>query len=259
MLLVVDIGNTNIVLGVFEAADLVHSWRIATRRDRTPDEYAVLCDDLFRLKGVDPSKVEAMAISSVVPPLDDCFKVLAARHFGVQPVFVQPQLQKLIPISYESPADVGADRVVNALAALRLVGAPAIVVDIGTATTFDAISAQGEYLGGIIAPGVSTSAEALFLRAAKLPRVEITRPARVIGNSPTASIQSGLFFGYVGLVEGILRRMKEELPNAPVVATGGFADLIGSQAKGIDRIEEDLTLYGLQIFWDRSHGGKPGS
>ncbi len=257
MLLVVDIGNTNIVLGVFEADALVHSWRIATRRDRTPDEYAVLCDDLCKLKGFDPSKVEAMAISSVVPPLDDCFRVLGVRHFGLQPVFVQPQLQNLIPISYESPADVGADRVVNALAALRLVGAPAIVVDFGTATTFDAISAQGEYLGGIISPGISTSAEALFLRAAKLPRVEITRPARVVGNSPTTSIQSGLYYGYVGLVEGILRRMKQELPNAPVVATGGFAELIGSQSEGIDRIEEDLTLYGLQIFWDRSQEGKP--
>ncbi len=257
MLLVVDIGNTNIVLGVFEADALVHSWRIATRRDRTPDEYAVLCDDLFKLKGFDPSKVEAMAISSVVPPLDDCFRVLGVRHFGLQPVFVQPQLQNLIPISYESPADVGADRVVNALAAIRFVGAPAIVVDFGTATTFDAISAQGEYLGGIISPGISTSAEALFLRAAKLPRVEITRPARVVGNSPTTSIQSGLYYGYVGLVEGILRRMKEELPNAPVVATGGFAELIGSQSEGIDRIEEDLTLYGLQIFWDRSQEGKP--
>ena len=254
MLLVIDIGNTNIVLGVFEAAELVHSWRVATRRDRTPDEYAVLCDDLFRLKRVDPSKVEAMAISSVVPPLDDCFKVLGARHFGVKPVFVQPQLQQLIPISYESPADVGADRVVNAL-----VGAPAIVVDFGTATTFDAISVQAEYVGGIISPGVSTSAEALFLRAAKLPRVEITRPVRVIGRSTTTSIQSGLYFGYVSLVEGILRRMKEELPNAPVVATGGFAELIGSQSEGIDRIEENLTLYGLQIFWDRSYGGKAGT
>ncbi len=259
MLLVIDIGNTNIVLGVFEAAELVHSWRVATRRDRTPDEYAVLCDDLFRLKRVDPSKVEAMAISSVGPPLDDCFKVLGARHFGVKPVFVQPQLQQLIPISYESPADVGADRVVNALAALRLVGAPAIVVDFGTATTFDAISVQAEYVGGIISPGVSTSAEALFLRAAKLPRVEITRPVRVIGRSTTTSIQSGLYFGYVSLVEGILRRMKEELPNAPVVATGGFAELIGSQSEGIDRIEENLTLYGLQIFWDRSYGGKAGT
>ena len=255
MLLVVDIGNSNIVLGIFKSDTLLHSWRIATRRDRTPDEYAVVCDDLFRLKRVDRSRIEGIAISSVVPPLDDSFKVLGDQYFGLEPIFVQPHQQDLMAISYESAADVGADRVVNALAAIHLVGAPAIVVDVGTATTFDAISPREVYMGGIIAPGISTSAEALFLRAAKLPRVEITRPLQVIGTSPTTSIQSGLYFGYVSLVEGILRRMKRELPEAPVVATGGFATLIGSHAEGIDRIEEELTLHGLRIFWDRTQGG----
>ena len=254
MLLVIDIGNTNIVLGIFQGTALEHSWRISTSRNRTVDEYASLCDHLFHMAGVRMDRVEDIAVCSVVPPLNDCFKVLSQRYIGREPLMVDPVGQSLLPIRYQPKSDVGADRVANSLATLDLVGAPAIAVDFGTATTFDAISARGEYVGGVIAAGIGISAEALFSRTAKLPRIEIARPGKVVGTSTGGSIQSGLYHGYVGLVEGILKRMKEELGGARVVATGGLAPLIAGASEGIDLIEENLTLYGLRIYHERLAG-----
>lgn len=254
MLVVIDIGNTNIVLGVFEGAVLRHSWRAASRRDRTADEYAALCRNFFESAGLDGSDFSAMVISSVVPPLNEYFEEMAVKYFGLRPRFVEPDRQSLIPVRYRPASDVGADRIVTAIAAVDMVGTPAIVVDFGTATTFDAISREGEYLGGIIATGIGVSAEALFLRASRLPRVEIRKPPRIIGDSTVTSIQSGIYFGYVALVEGILERMKRELGEASVIATGGFAKTISRETAAIDRVEENLMLYGLRIFHERDGG-----
>lgn len=251
MLLVIDVGNTNVVLGVFRGEKLIHSWRVRTCKDRTADEYGVLFHNLFMLEGVSLREVESIVVSSVVPPLNERLTQLASRYFGREVLFVEPANQKVIPVLYNPPSDVGADRIVNALAAFELVGGPAIVVDFGTATTFDAISRAGEYVGGVIVPGVRISADALFDRAAKLPRIEIKEPSRVIGNCTVTAMQSGIFYGYVSLVEGVLRRMKQELGPASVIATGGLAKRIAYRAEGIDRIEEDLTLQGLRLFYER--------
>ena len=251
MLLVIDIGNTNLVLGVFVGKELKHSWRVVTRRDQSVDEYAVLCRNFFRLEDLSHEQVSGVVISSVVPPLNEAFQLLARKYFSVEPIFVEPAGQTLMPIRYDSPSEVGADRIVAALAAFDKLGGPAIVVDFGTATTFDAISARGEYLGGIIAPGIGISAEALHRRAAKLPHIEIKKPSSVIGNSTEASMQSGLYFGYLGLVEGILTRMTRELGDCKVVATGGQAHLVAAGCALIDDVEEDLMLYGLKIYYDR--------
>ena len=250
MLLAIDIGNTHLVLGVFDRDRLAHSWRVVTRTDQTYDECAVMCRNLFELKGVFSQDVKGMIICSVVPPLNQAFELLGKRYFSLDPLFIEPTQQRLMPIPrYNPPSDVGADRIVNAVAALDKVGGPAIVVDFGTATTFDAVSKKGEYLGGIIAPGIGISAAALASRASKLPPIEIKKPPNVIGDSTVTSMQSGLYFGYVGLVEGILGKMKEELGDAKVVATGGLASLVAADSKAIDRVEENLILYGLKIFY----------
>ena len=249
MLLAIDIGNTQLVLGIFKGDQLVHSWRVVTRRNQTFDEYAVLFRNLFELEGISSEDIEGMVISSVVPPLNKTFESLARQYFSLDPLFIEATRQNLVPIpTYKPPADVGADRIVNAMAAFDLIGGPSIVVDFGTATTFDAISGKGEYLGGVIAPGISISAEALFSRASKLPRIEIRKPSKVIGDSTVGSMQSGLYFGYVGLVEGILGEMKGELGEAQVLATGGLASLVAAATDAIDRVEEDLTLSGLRLF-----------
>ncbi len=249
MLLAIDIGNTQLVLGIFKGDQLVHSWRVVTRRNQTFDEYAVLFRNLFELEGISSEDIEGMVISSVVPPLNKTFESLAKQYFSLDPLFIEATRQNLVPIpTYKPPADVGADRIVNAMAAFDLIGGPSIVVDFGTATTFDAISGKGEYLGGVIAPGISISAEALFSRASKLPRIEIRKPSKVIGDSTVGSMQSGLYFGYVGLVEGILGKMKGELGEAQVLATGGLASLVAAATDAIDRVEEDLTLFGLRLF-----------
>ena len=249
MLLAIDIGNTHLVLGIFKGDQLVHSWRVVTRRNQTFDEYAVLFRNLFELEGIASKDIEGMVISSVVPPLNETFESLARQYFSLEPLFIEATRQDLVPIpTYKPPADVGADRIVNAMAAFDLIGGPSIVVDFGTATTFDAISGKGEYLGGVIAPGIGISAEALFSRASKLPRIEIRKPSKVIGDSTVGSMQSGLYFGYVGLVEGILRNMKEELGEVQVLATGGLASLVAAATEAIDRVEEDLTLFGLKLF-----------
>ena len=252
MLLVIDIGNTNLALGLFQEDQLKHSWRVATRKEQMPDEYAVLFRNLLEVERLSTSDVEAIVICSVVPPLNECFEHMSHKYFGVNSIFVEPAIQQIMPIRYHPASDVGADRIVNAVAAYQMYGGPAIVVDLGTATTFDAISQKGEYLGGIIAPGIGISAEALFLQAARLPRVEIRKPPLTIGNSTVTSVQSGLYFGYVSLVEGVLRRMRKEMDTPHVTATGGLARLICEESEGIDRVEENLTLYGLRMFYERT-------
>ncbi len=251
MLMVLDVGNTNTVLGVYRQEELVHCWRLVTERDRTADEWGVLLRTLFSLGDISNGVISAVLISSVVPPADAALEEMSLRYFGIQPLFVDPTMDLGMPVRYHPPEDVGADRIVNAVAAFERFGGPVIVVDFGTATTFDAISDQGEYLGGVIAPGMGISAEALFLHAARLPRVEVRQPRKVIGDSTVGSIQSGLFWGYVALVDGVLRRMKGELEGAQVVSTGGLAELISPACEEIDAVEKNLTLEGMRLIYQR--------
>ncbi len=251
MLMVIDVGNTNTVLGVYREEELLHCWRLVTARERTADEWGILLSTLFQIGEIPNETLSAIAISSVVPPARPALEEMAARYFGIQPLFVEATMNLGMPVRYNPPGDVGADRVVNAVAAYEEFGGPVIVVDFGTATTFDAISAQGEYLGGVIAPGIGISAEALFLRAARLPRVEIRRPPKVIGDSTVSSMQSGLYWGYAGLVDGVLRRMKLELENPHVVSTGGLAELIFPACEEIDSVEKNLTLEGMRLIYNR--------
>lgn len=253
MLLAIDIGNTNIVLGLFRERELVHHWRVGTRRDETSDEYGILLKNLFEVVGVPRSVVSGMIIASVVPPLQPVFEELARDYFQVAPVVVGPGIRTGMPVLYDNPREVGADRIVNAVAAYETYGGPAIVVDFGTATTFDAVSAKGEYLGGVIAPGIGISAEALFERAAKLPRVEIVRPKGIIAKNTVGSMQVGLFYGYIGLVDGIVRRMIKEMERDPaVIGTGGLAHLILAESETVQQIDPLLSLKGLQILFDRN-------
>ncbi len=252
MLLVMDVGNTNTALGVYEGERLLVVWRLTTQASRTVDEWGILCRTLFTLEGLEFSAVHAVVIASVVPPLDFALRKMAQVYFHLDPLFVDWQTPTGMPILYENPQEVGADRIADAVAAFAKYGGPCIVVDFGTATTFDAISAQGEYLGGVIAPGITISAEALFERTAKLPRVDIRRPSAVIGRSTVASMQSGLYFGYIGLVDGILARMIAELgPETRVVATGGLSHLIGRASAYIQTLDDNLTLDGLRIIYER--------
>ncbi len=249
MLLAIDVGNTNTVLGVFDRATLRHHWRIETAQQRTYDEYGILVRQLFASAGLDGAKVSAIAISSVVPTLSFALEQMSRRYFSAKPLFVGPGVKTGMPILYENPREVGADRVVNSVAAYHRWRCGLIVVDFGTATTFDAVSQKGEYLGGAICPGVSISMEALFRRASKLPRVEFVRPPHVIGKNTVASIQSGLVYGYVGLVDGICARMEAELGFTPkVVATGGLAPLIAAASHAISEVDEHLTLEGLRLI-----------
>lgn len=253
MLLVLDVGNTNTVLGVYKNDVIVARWRLTTERDRTIDEYGILCRNLFTLAKLDPTEISAIAISSVVPTLNFTLYKMAVNYFGLEPLFVEPEKNSGIKIYYDTPQAVGADRVVNAVAAFHKYGGPAIVVDFGTATTFDAISPAGDYLGGVITPGIQISSEALFLRASRLPRVQIRHPEKVVGTSTIMSIQSGLYFGYIGLVDGILKRMIEELgPQKTVIATGGLAPLIGKGSEIIEIIDDDLLLEGLKLIYERN-------
>lgn len=253
MLFVLDVGNTNTVLGVYKGDELLARWRLTTERERTVDEYGILCRNLFMLAKLDPTEITAMAISSVVPPLNFTLYKMATTYFNLEPLFVNPSKNSGIKIHYENPQDVGADRVVNAVAAFHKYGGPSIVVDFGTATTFDAISADGDYLGGVITPGIHISSEALFLRAARLPRVQITHPDKVVGTSTIMSIQSGLYHGYIGLVDGILTKMIEELgEQKTIVATGGLAPLIGKGSTLIREIDDNLLLEGLKLIYERN-------
>jgi type III pantothenate kinase len=253
MLLVIDVGNTNTSLGVYEGERLVAAWRLTTARSRTVDEYGVHARNLFAFAGIDFKAIKAVAIASVVPPLNYTLKRMAELYFDRTPLFIDHTVETGVPILYQPPSDVGADRIVDAVAAVHKYGAPCIVVDFGTATTFNAINARGEYLGGVITPGINISAEALFSRTARLPPVEIKRPVSVIGTSTIGAMQSGLYYGYAGLVDGILRRMIEELGGSPrVIATGGLASLIATGSELIETIDETITLEGLRLIYERT-------
>jgi type III pantothenate kinase len=261
LLLVLDVGNTNTVLGVFSASEkdearpaaLVAHWRVATIKTETVDEYGVLFRNLFAMDEIDPSAITGIVISSVVPPLDSTLRQVCERYFLRKPLFIEPGVKTGMPVHYDNPAEVGADRIVNGVAAFEKYGGPCIVVDFGTATTFDCISAKGEYLGGVICPGIGISADALFERTARLQRVDIRKPARIIGTNTVGSLQSGLYYGYLSLVDGILDLLLSELGrDTKVVATGGLGTLFGDGSKYIKTVDDLLTLEGLRIIWDRN-------
>jgi type III pantothenate kinase len=257
MLLAIDVGNTNIVLGVFNGTTLVQSWRLQTLRERTSDELGLLVDGLFSHSRIERSQIKGIVIASVVPPLTGSTMSMVGRYFGLTPLLVDPATNTGMPILYENASEVGADRVVNAIAAYerfgRDSGRPLIVCDFGTATTLDAVTGKGEYLGGAICPGVTISADALFQRAARLPRIDVRKPATVIGRTTVGAMEAGLFYGYVGMVEGLVRRMTSELGGRVIcVATGGLAPMIAPETALIEHVDVDLTLHGLRIVWDRN-------
>jgi type III pantothenate kinase len=257
MLLAIDVGNTNIVLGVFDGAKLVVSWRLLTLRERTADEVGLMVAGLFAHHQIDMRRIDAVVMGSVVPVLTPILRHMSASYLGRDPLVVDPVVNAGMPILYERPAEVGADRIANGVAAYeqhgRRSGLPLIIADLGTATTFDAVTAKGEYLGGVICPGPQIAADALFQRAARLPRVDVRKPGSVIGHTTVGAIESGLFYGYLAMVEGVIRRMTEELGGrATRIATGGLASLILPETSLFDAHEPDITLHGLRIVWERN-------
>jgi len=253
MLLVIDVGNTNIVLGVYKDTELLDHWRISTDRQRTTDEYGVLIRELFYLNDLRADDINAIIISSVVPPVVPTLERMCQRYFGLSPLLIGPGVKTGMDIRYDNPREVGADRIVNAVAAYEKYGGPVIIVDFGTATTFCAVDAKGVYLGGSICPGIGIATEALVQRTAKLPRIELKRTDSVICRNTIESMQAGVFYGFVGQVEGIVARMRRELDmSARVVATGGLAVVIAPATKAIDVVEPMLTLEGLRIIYERN-------
>ena len=271
MLFVLDVGNTNTVLGVFADSrpdgdgeapryeQLVAHWRVATRQSSTVDEYGVLFRNLFSMANLKASEIHGIVISSVVPPLDPVLRQVCELYFNSKPLLIEPGVKTGMAVHYDNPAEVGADRIVNGVAAFEKYGGPCVIVDFGTATTFDCVSAKGEYLGGVICPGMGISADALFSRTARLPRVEIRKPARVIGTNTVGSLQSGLYYGYLGLVDGILELLLGELgAETKVIATGGLGPMLGTGSKYIKAVDDFLTLEGLRIIWERNVAARPG-
>lgn len=253
MLLVIDVGNTNIVLGIFDGKTLVDHWRISTDRLRTTDEYGVLIRNLFYLNNANAEEIDAIIISSVVPPVMPILERMCQRYFGIAPLIIGPGVKTGMDIKYDNPREVGADRIVNAVAAYELYGGPVIIIDFGTATTFCAVDKKGDYLGGAICPGIGISTDALVQRTAKLPRIEVRRTGKVICRNTVESMQAGVYYGFVGQVDGIVARMRRELGGkAQVVATGGLAVVIAPATKSIDIVEPMLTLEGLRIIYDRN-------
>jgi type III pantothenate kinase len=255
MLLVIDVGNTNTVLGLYDGDTLLHSWRIRTVVDHTADEYGILIYNLYNTVKVSSKSVSDIIISCVVPPMLNILEPLCRKYFDLRPIIVEPGIKTGMPIFYDNPKEVGADRIVNAVAGYEKYRQELIIVDFGTATTFDYISKKGEYMGGCITPGIAISSEALFEKASKLPRVEFSRPKNVIAKDTVSSMQAGIMFGYAGLVDGIVERMKAEVKSNPkVIATGGLARIIAPETKSIEIVEEMLTLEGLRIIHRKNKG-----
>jgi type III pantothenate kinase len=255
MLLVIDVGNTNIVLGIFEGDKLIQHWRLSTKKGQTVDECGIMVRNLFSLNGLNHSDVKDIVISSVVPPIMPTLEEMTRQYFNLQPLIVGPGVKTGMPILYENPREIGADRIVNGVAGFHRYGGPLIIVDLGTAITFCVISAKGEYLGGAITNGIVIGMDALFQRTAKLPRIDLVKPKKVIGRNTVDSMRSGLFYGYVGQIDGIVRRIKAELgTDAIVVATGGKAELFAAESETINKVDAMLTLEGLKIIYEMNRG-----
>jgi type III pantothenate kinase len=254
MLLVIDVGNTNTSLGVYDGPRLLVSWRLTSRREQTADEYGVFIQTLLKTRGIEQQQIDGVAISNVVPPVQQTLEWMADTYFGVHPFTVEPGVNTALPLKVDAPHEVGADRVVSCVAAITLYGPPLIVVDFGTATRFDCVNSRGEFIGGAIAPGISTAAEALVTKAARLYRVELVRPKEAIGRNTVTNIQSGMIYGYAGLVDGIVERMRREMEgDVKVVATGGLVGQMREVAQSIQHVNPDLKLEGLRIIWEAAH------
>jgi type III pantothenate kinase len=252
MLLVIEVGNTNTKIGVYEGARLLTSWRLTTRREQTADEYGLFIETLLRTRGIQASQIAGVAISNVVPPVQQTLEWMSEKYYNVTPFTVEPGADAGMPLAIDTPRELGSDRVVKCVAAIAIYGPPLIVIDLGTATTFDCVNARGEFIGGAISPGITTAMDALVQRAARLFRVELVRPKEAIGRNTVTNIQSGVVYGYAGLVDGIVDRMKQEMgEDVKVIATGGHASLIADVARSVQHVNEDLGLEGLRMLYER--------